>query len=147
MSSDVMIITKEDGNSYYDQYVPTEFMREHDFDSPEYKAEAERRKPKREACFIDEASMGDPWNEFGKWFVQRYNNHAYDLLATVAFAHNQEQVDKMSHEVGDLTFTESDYKAVEDALKTMQVHQNLDKEKVLEYLKDTIGLHIATENW
>jgi len=47
MSSDMMIICKEDDSGY-------------DGKHPE------------SALFVDECSMGEPWSAFGKWFGTRY---------------------------------------------------------------------------
>lgn len=47
MSSDMMIICKEDGSGDHDGNGNLAF-------------------------FVDECSMGDPWSKFGKWFQERY---------------------------------------------------------------------------
>ncbi len=141
-----MIVTKEDGNSYYVQYSPLFDLRVSSV-SPEYLALQEKIKPKREAFKIDEASMGDPWTEFGKWFVERFNNHVYGLADVLMMAKNQDDINRMQHEVGSQIFTEADYLSVEKALETMVKRPDLNKQEALDYLKGSIGLHIATENW
>jgi len=47
MSSDMMIVCKEDSSSYNGKHTD-------------------------KAVFIDECSMGEPWHDFGKWFGYRW---------------------------------------------------------------------------
>lgn len=97
---------------------------------------------------IDEASMGEPWTEFGKWFVEKYYN-GYSMIETLLMSRHggQEKVDEMQSAILDSVFTETDYEAVCIALEKMQTKADLDKEKLKEYLKKCIGNHISTENW
>lgn len=91
--------------------------------------------PEHQAYMIDEASMGDPWTEFGNWFVSRYCKAPgiFEQLAGVT-DHNY------------TLFTETDYAAVEDALQSM-THSIEDTKKFMLYMKNLIGKHISTENW
>lgn len=50
MSSDMMVICKEDDSGYEGEGTSAAF-------------------------FIDECSMGEPWHGFGDWFRQRYCGH------------------------------------------------------------------------
>lgn len=130
MSSDVMIVCKEFNNSYRN------YTKENNYtvDIP--------------AICIDEASMGEPWTEFGKWFVEKYYN-GYSMLETLVMTRNgsQDDVDKMQSAILDTKFTEVDYEAVCIALEKMQTKPDLNKEKLKEYLKKCIGNSISTENW
>jgi hypothetical protein len=110
----------------------------------------EEHKPVHDAVRIDEASMGEPWSEFGKWFVDKFY-HGYSmmevLLASQRPGGSQEMIDEMQAEIHDNTFTEFDYKTVCDAMDQMQCYADMDKEKVKAYLKLCIGKAISTENW
>ena len=52
MSSDMMLVCREDHNYYG--------------------GKDETITKKESAVFIDECSMGDPWHDFGKWFQERF---------------------------------------------------------------------------
>lgn len=124
MSSDVMIICKEYNNYYGDRV-----------------NHPEDRKPTKDAVFIDEASMGEPWSEFGKWFVERYYQ-GMTMVEQIMTAGHVKQESFMGRE-----YTETDFESVKIALKKMTTHKNLDESKVLTYLQDCIGKHVSTENW
>ena len=88
------------------------------------------------AHFIDETSGGEPWSEFGKWFVQRYCG-APGFLETMA-GDTEHNFIKLEN---------ADYQGIKVALQEMKTHEHLNKEKFLEYIKSHIGKHISTENW
>lgn len=111
MSADMMIICEEDNSSY---------------DGKNHEL----------ALFVDETSMGEPWNEFGKWFQSRFCG-APDMFA---------QFDGIK-EHGFTEITESDFVAVEHALSHMELHDNLKVNKIIDYMKSHIGKHISTQNW
>jgi hypothetical protein len=111
MSADMMIICKED---------------ESDFKSKNYDA----------AFFIDETSMGNPHNDFGKWFQRRYCR-APGIL---------EQISGLT-EHDYLELTEHDYGAIKNAAASMGHHENLNIAKLMKFIKSHIGKHISTENW
>ncbi len=125
-----MIICKEFNNSYRN------LTKENDYtvDNP--------------AIFIDEASMGEPWNEFGKWFVDKYYN-GYSMLEVLTSTRNgtQKDIDKMQDEIFDNPLKEFDYQTVCNAMDSMKCHTNMDKQKVKDYLKICVGKSISTENW
>ena len=90
----------------------------------------------QKAFFIDETSMGEPWSDFGKWFGRRYCREPgiLDKLAGIK-EHNY------------IELTGADFKGIEKALEEMSIHKDLDKDKLLNYIKKHIGKHISTENW
>ncbi len=110
MSADMMVICQEDNSGY-------------DGDS-------------ELAFFIDETSLGEPCNEFGKWFQSR-------------FCGEPGLLDKMAgiREHDYSLLTESDIVGIEHALQTMICHERLNKVALCNYLKKHIGKHISTENW
>jgi hypothetical protein len=86
------------------------------------------------AIFICECSMGDPFNEFGLWFQERFCGapSMFEQLAGVK----------------EHRFTEvrsADVTAVRCALKDMT--HTVDVNKFIDYMYDHIGKHISTENW
>lgn len=108
MSSDMMVICKEDDSFYEGHNIS-------------------------KAIFICECSMGDPHNEFGKWFNERYCG-APGIL---------EQL----HGLKEHKYTEvkeTDVIAIKNALKTMK---NTADKNLLQYMKNHVGKHISTENW
>ena len=107
MSSDMMIICKEDESSY--------------------------DEGGEGAIFICECSMGDPWNEFGKWFSERFCG-APSLLDQL-HGIKQHCYTKV---------TEVDVLVIEKALKTME---NTADNNLLKYIKEHVNMHISTENW
>ena len=88
------------------------------------------------AFFIDEASMGEPWHEFGRWFMSRFCTapSMFDQLAGIK-----------DHDF--TCVTQTDFFAVRHALKNMECHENLDKKKLIDFVRAHIGKHISTENW
>ena len=110
MSADMMIVCKED-NSHYD---------------------GDHNK----AFFVDETSMGEPWSEFGKWFIQRYRG-APDIL--------QQMNGIKDHTYIELTSADMD--GIVTAVGTMGCHEDLEEQMFFEYIKEHIGKHISTENW
>lgn len=88
------------------------------------------------AIFIDECSMGDQWHKFGAWFSDRFCG-APDILAQL-------------HGFNEHNFTEivtADGDAVKSAIKTMDLHEGMDEQKVISFFENNIGKHISTENW
>lgn len=88
------------------------------------------------AFFVDETSMGEPWNEFGKWFQSRFCGAPgmFEQLAGIK----------------EHTFTlvtESDIVSIKHALEKMECHKSLDKEKFVVFLSERVGKHVNTENW
>ena len=110
MSSDMMIICKEDNSNY--------------------------KGDTSKAFFIDECSMGMPWSEFGEWFQDRYCGHP-SLIERMAGMKEHFYI----------KLTKADYEGIRVALETMKKHENLDNDKLLEYIEHHIGKHISTENW
>ncbi len=107
MSSDMMVICKEDESSYDHGGIG--------------------------AIFICEYSMGEAYNEFGKWFAERFCG-APSLLDQL-------------HGLKEHFYTEItkiDVFAIEKALESME---NTTDNNLLEYMNDHIGKHISTENW
>lgn len=85
------------------------------------------------AIFISECSMGEPLNEFGKWFGERFCG-APGLL-------------EQMHGIKEHAYTkiiETDVFAVEKALVEME---NTADKNLLKYMREHIGKHISTENW
>lgn len=93
MSSDVMIISKEDGSGY------------NDYSEHEDIAKLDK------ALFIDEASMGEAWTEFGRWFQERYCR-APGLFEQLYGLNGHDYI----------LFTQADLDAVKTALETMEHH-------------------------
>ena len=114
MSSDVMIVCLEDESSY-----------------DVYTRHSDPNKLER-AVFIDEASMGEAWTEFGRWFQDRY------CRAPGLF----EQLYGLTEHDYTL-FTQADLDAVKTALETMEHHPEIS----LADFKPFVGKHISTENW
>ena len=85
------------------------------------------------AIFICECSMGEPYNEFGKWFAGRFCG-APSLLDQL-HGLKQHYYTKV---------TEVDVFVIEEALKTME---NTADNNLLEYIKKHVNMHISTENW
>ena len=110
MSADLMIVCKED-NSHY----------EGDSDK---------------AFFVDETSMGEPWSDFGKWFVVRYSG-APGILEQIAGMkeHNYREIQ------------EADILAVKQAVKDNSIHEALNVKGLIEYLRSHLGKNISTEGW
>jgi hypothetical protein len=110
MSADMMIICEED-NSGYDGNSGLAF-------------------------FVDETSMGDPWNEFGKWFQSRFCGAPglFEQLNGIK-EHNFTEI------------TGADVVAIEYALSHMECHKNLDKPALVAFIHNHTGKHISTENW
>jgi len=119
MSSDVMVICKEDNSSFMGKETLSADTKGMD-----------------KALFIDEASMGEPHSAFGKWFVKRY--------CTASSMIEQLQGIK-EHRY--MLFTSSDLKGIEDAIDKLETHKKLDKSNVIQWLQDHISKHISTENW
>lgn len=111
MSSDMMIICKEDGSEFEGARLENAF-------------------------FVDECSMGDPWNEFGKWFGSRFCG-APGIL--------EQMHGKKDHHYTKVT--QADIAAVEKAFETMECHEGLGKDALIKYLNEREGKHISTENW
>lgn len=109
MSSDMMIVCQEDDSTF-------------------------NGKNSKDAFWIDECSMGDPWTEFGKWFGERYCKSASILEQLQGFEGHHW-----------LTLTEPDYNSIKEALSTMK--NDVDTNKLLIYIKEHIGKQISTENW
>lgn len=148
MSSDVMIVCKEFKNQYDYLSTPDSMFgvggKETDWDA--INKWHEEHKPVHEAVFIDEASMGESWHEFGKWFVDHfYNGHG--MIAVLTLAKTQEEIDKMQNEIFDKPLTFFDYKMICEAMDQMECHEKMDKGKVKDYLNKCIGKSISTENW
>lgn len=95
-----------------------------------------RGKNRNMAVFVDECSMGQPSSEFGDWFADRYCG--IPTIIEQMYGHC---------ETSFRVFTEEDHVAVELAMKNRRCHQDMDKVKVMKYLKEHIGKEIATENW
>jgi len=112
MSADMMIICDEDESAF-----------DADGDS-------------HDAFFIDETSMGEPWNEFGQWFQRRYCQ-APSMVEKLAGAAGHNYVE----------LTESDKAAIQYALERLETHDQLREEKLMQYVDDHISKHISTENW
>lgn len=91
------------------------------------------------AVFIGESSMGDPHDSFSEWFVSNYSQMR-SLLTRVSNP-------KGNKHAFTYKFKDSDYKACEEAIKTMDTHKEIDKGQVLEYLKSCIGKHVSVEYW
>ena len=110
MSADMMIICKEDNSGYEGNY--------------------------QKAFFIDETSMGDPWNKFGKWFQERYckSPSIIEQMAGIK-EHNF------------IKLTEADLDGIKKALNKTKCHKGLNKEGLIKYIEDHINKHISTENW
>lgn len=125
MSSDVMIICKEFNNFYSGRLQNLELV-----------------KPQKEAMFIDEASMGESWSEFGKWFVERYYQGMTMVEKVMIAGSGIQEETFMGRE-----FLETDFESIKIALKNLKTHKDFDKSKVLAYLQECIGKHISTENW
>ena len=88
------------------------------------------------AFFVDETSMGEPWSKFGVWFCRRFCK-APNILEQLA--------GQREHHFAE--FTEADFVGVKKALEKMETHQDLNKEKLIEFLQNHIGKHLSTENW
>ena len=88
------------------------------------------------AIFIDECGMGEPWHKFGVWFVNRFCGSP-DILAQLygVTAHNFTEI------------TAADCVAVKSAIETMDLHEGMNKQAVIEFFDENIGKHISTENW
>ncbi len=89
-----------------------------------------------DAFFVDETSMGEPWNEFGKWFGERYCR-APGIIEQLAGIREHDYI----------KLKDADYVAIKEAVTNMGLHEALNKEKLLEYIKTHIDKHISTENW
>jgi hypothetical protein len=107
MTSDMMIICIEDRSSYDEGGIG--------------------------AFLICECSMGDPLDEFGEWFQDR-------------FCGSPSMIEQMAG-VEDHYYTkviEADVDAVKSAFKSM----TCDADKmIIDYMKEHVGKHISTENW
>ena len=126
MSSDVMIVCKEYTND------TNQLIKPANDGTP---LPPIQRDNDKQAFCIDEASMGEPWTEFGKWFISRFCK-APDLIQilTGRTEHNW------------TLFTKVDFTAIKEALNNME-HAIKDEKKFLLYMKNLVGKHISTENW
>jgi len=118
MSSDVMIICKEDKSSF----------------NEEIKIEDNNHKSK--AFFIDEASMGRPWSNFGNWFVERY-------CGTPGITEQLNDITEHSYRKID----ESDKVGILHKANSCKLHKDLDIKKLEDFIDEHIGKHISVENW
>ena len=122
MSADMMIVCKEYKNDWAAGDIEKMMQRR---DDPCYV----------EPYQIDETSMGEPWTEFGKWFGQRFCKAPGILDQLHGLKEHRWAV-----------FTQPDYTAVLEALKTMD-HTIENEREFQEYMLKLIGKHISTENW
>jgi len=111
MSSDVMITCKEDGSNFEGA----------NFD---------------DAFFIDEASMGSPWTEFGEWFVDRYcgGPSIYDQINGI----KEHDYTKLEIE---------DYDLIVRQFNELETSKNLDIDTFFGYIQRHIGKSISVEFW
>lgn len=125
-----MVICKEYNNSYHNL------------------TEKNNYTVKNPAIFIDEASMGEPHNEFGKWFVNKYYN-GYSMIETLVLSKNesQEKVDELQNKIFDNPLTTVDYENICNAVDKMKCHKDMNKNTFKKYIKSCIGKSISTENW
>lgn len=140
-----MIVCEEFKNSYNEMNPSFEVVEKTPVE--ERTALYEKHKPEIPAFQIDEASMGDPWNDFGKWFVQRYYDgpSMLESILTVQRGMPQEQSREMlSFKSGE--FSQTDLEGIKIALKQKKSY-DFDHKKLIEYLEKCIGKHISTENW
>ena len=111
MTSDMMVICKEDGSSYDNGGVG--------------------------AVFICECSMGNPEDEFGEWFQDRFCG-APSVIKQMA-GNKEHYYTKV---------TVSDVVAVHHALmSSWKMNTSTNKEELYKYIHGHAGKHISTENW
>ena len=108
MTSDMMVICKEDKSSYDEGGIG--------------------------AILICECSMGNPLDEFGNWFQDRFSGapSIADELAGIN-----------EHYFTEVTM--SDVFAVKHALTSMKSSAN--QCLLIGYIQEHVGKHISTENW
>lgn len=85
---------------------------------------------------IDEASMGMPFSEFGRWFCERFSG-----APSVA----EQMIGVSEHDYTRLV--EADMVSIGYALATMDVDDTVDRDALLTYLWSRVGHHISVENW
>ena len=119
MSSDVMLVCREDNSSYYG--LDIDEMQEVNSDK---------------AFFIDEASAGHPVTEFGVWMSSRYCGipSMFDQIAGIKELYWYE-------------LAYADVLGITAAFVTMERDSRVNHRELHEWLYSHIGKHIATENW
>jgi len=126
MSSDVMIVCKEYKNDSYQLIKPA------NAGTP---LPPLPRDPDKQAFCIDEASMGQPYTDFGRWFVARYCK-APGIMEILAGQTEHHWT----------LFRKIDLAAIKLSLEELN-HNIEDTDKFLAYMKNLVGKHISTENW
>ena len=89
------------------------------------------------AVFICECSMGEPQDEFGEWFQDRFGG-APSII--------KQMTGNKEHYYTKVTV--SDVVAVHHALmSSWKMNTSTNKEELYKYIHGHAGKHISTENW
>lgn len=145
-----MIICKEFKNSYHEIGVPSEFYRQSDtMETEEWlkilKVEKNKRKPVVKAQFLDEASGGEPWGSFTKWFVDEFYAGP-SMMETIFVATRGGDTSKLQ-QFQEKVFTTENFEEVKRKMDETGYADGQNTPEVLEFLQKCIGNHISTENW